>query len=1092
MKELSKQILEIVKSRNGITAFEIAKILGCDKASVNSALYSANELKKYCWQDSSYRWYSNDIKEQISKKSNESKNVDVKLHNICKYYLSCLNAEASSGISAFLNSRFELPYVEIDGIEKDNFQKEEVVDYLNRKVKHQNISTYLGYPILVDKFKSKTGEEYYKIYPVFTYSVEYNAGDIEISEIPSINVDLIRKYSNNNSQEVIYEQLQLEDELGISGESIDVPVDELAMRLKSIRAWDWKEELNPYSIDTSKPLAEFTETGIYNRAVIMACEKSPYTIGLESELSELSQKSTEDIKGTALYDWIYNKANEMVEISNESGLLEVLPLNSEQYQAVETALNQKTTIITGPPGTGKSQVVTDILVNMAYNNKSVLFSSKNNQAVLVVNDRVNGLAKKPIMIKVGGTTSANYLAELVENLLESCEEADENSNYKYYKIKYDNIVKYRIELNNKKKDIYTKRNNLDRLEQKIRTFDEMVQKRYSNVDGSEIVDLKEKYKQYFYSYRNADKTQQSAITKMLWKLKESKRKEELLKQADIINNILKDYNLELTSVVDKKLFHAQKAKFDELIENLMSLNKYKNLQNELKGAERLEEIDAKIFELDNMLSDIAINLWKEWLYVQNNQITISDRKEMNEYIAAVRLFGDVDIDKDPTLKKQFKDLQTKMTKYLPCWAVTSLSVKGRIPFKPAIYDLLIIDEASQCDIASILPLLYRAKRTVIIGDPKQLTHITAVSNGQDLALLRKNNVDLSWSYSQCSLYSLASGLIDSKQIIKLRDHHRSCADIIEFSNEEFYDGKLRIATNYSKLNPPKNYNIGIKWIDVKGECIKPNGGSVYNPKEISEVVNELKKLVESEYEGKIGVVTPFRNQAEKIKEAVESDRELDNLLNSKNDIVIDTVHKFQGDEKDVIIFSPVISKGVNNGAINFLNKTGNLFNVAITRARSTLIVVGDQKACSESSIKYMEDFIEYYKGIQSKKVDKEVKLDYGKTRDYPEVANEVQVSEWEKIFYTALFDAGIKTIPQYPADKYFLDLAIIEKNRRLDIEIDGEMYHRDWNGELCYRDQIRNNRLKELGWDVKRFWVQQIRDECQWCVEEIKKWIENG
>ena len=85
----------------------------------------------------------------------------------------------------------------------------------------------------------------------------------------------------------------------------------------------------------------------------------------------------------------------------------------------------------------------------------------------------------------------------------------------------------------------------------------------------------------------------------------------------------------------------------------------------------------------------------------------------------------------------------------------------------------------------------------------------------------------------------------------------------------------------------------------------------------------------------------------------------------------------------------------------------------------------------------------------------------------------------------------IQTIPQYPADRYKLDLAVVLPNgRKLDIEVDGEMYHRNWNGELCYRDQLRNQRLFELGWDVRRFWVYQIRDNVNWCIQQVKDWCD--
>ena len=98
----------------------------------------------------------------------------------------------------------------------------------------------------------------------------------------------------------------------------------------------------------------------------------------------------------------------------------------------------------------------------------------------------------------------------------------------------------------------------------------------------------------------------------------------------------------------------------------------------------------------------------------------------------------------------------------------------------------------------------------------------------------------------------------------------------------------------------------------------------------------------------------------------------------------------------------------------------------------------------------------------------------------------------QKILYTKLYDAGIRTVPQYSADRYSLDLAILlPDGRKLDIEVDGEMYHRSWSGELCYRDQLRNQRLFELGWDVMRFWVFQIRDDMDWCVQRVQEWCNN-
>lgn len=188
-----------------------------------------------------------------------------------------------------------------------------------------------------------------------------------------------------------------------------------------------------------------------------------------------------------------------------------------------------------------------------------------------------------------------------------------------------------------------------------------------------------------------------------------------------------------------------------------------------------------------------------------------------------------------------------------------------------------------------------------------------------------------------------------------------------------------------------------------------------------------------------------------------------------------------------MIFSPVISQGAQNSTLGFLNSTGNLFNVAITRARAMLIIIGNLDYCGSCEVDYLKKFVKYYRELDTPKPVPPTKP---LGRIYPIVDNPEQVSEREKFFYTVLYDAGIKVFPQHPIDKYRLDFALmLDNGRKLDIEIDGEMYHRKWNGELCYRDQLRNQRLFELGWDVKRFWVYQVRDDTEWCISQIKDWL---
>ncbi|HEY4414305.1 MAG TPA: AAA domain-containing protein, partial [Verrucomicrobiae bacterium] len=386
--------------------------------------------------------------------------------------------------------------------------------------------------------------------------------------------------------------------------------------------------------------------------------------------------------------------------------------------------------------------------------------------------------------------------------------------------------------------------------------------------------------------------------------------------------------------------------------------------------------------------------------------------------------------------------------------------------------------------------LFRAKAAVIIGDPKQLRHISAIQPRRDRELLYKHGLAdgyANWAYSENSVFDLASPMAGRDDIIMLRDHHRSHGDIIEFSNRHFYEGRLRIATKYERLRRPALDEPSVRWLNVSGIVTRPGSGAL-NEMEAQAVLAEIERLgIQQGYQGTVGVVTPFRAQANRIRDLVNSHPQAAILLQQLN-LLVDTVHKFQGDERDVIIFSPVISKNIPDGALGFLKKTGNLFNVAITRARAALIVVGDIGAAKTLGVAYLSAFADYIEThTNNRQLDGGIEINLGP--EYPAVAKPELVSDWERLFYRKLWEVGIHPIPQYAEEKFLLDFAVHVDGRKLNIEVDGERYHRSWNGELLRRDQLRNMRMIELGWDVMRFWVYQLRDDMPSCIERVKNWI---
>ena len=122
-------------------------------------------------------------------------------------------------------------------------------------------------------------------------------------------------------------------------------------------------------------------------------------------------------------------ARSVPRVADDALLLEPAPLNAEQRNAVRDALTEPLTVITGPPGTGKSQVVSAILVNAAWRGQRVLFSSKNNKAVDVVLDRVNGLAPRPTVLRLGARALQEQLAQHLSAILSSRPTADDRRAY---------------------------------------------------------------------------------------------------------------------------------------------------------------------------------------------------------------------------------------------------------------------------------------------------------------------------------------------------------------------------------------------------------------------------------------------------------------------------------------------------------------------------------------------------------------------------------------------------------------------------------------------------------------------------------------
>lgn len=1105
-------ILSLVRSQPGLKGREIAARLKADKAAVNSILWKLQN-QGLVRQDNSYRWFVVE-KAAIPAQSQQAapKQLTI-LGRLCRYYLECLSLDDEAGVRVFARSQYALDYVELPevaGIITDQpVTAFPGVDNLFRRLRNdrERKVPYIGYPVRLRKHRSANGWEGFFLEPVFMFSFNDEAlrpGQTPVlsEDTPAINFAVIKSLAIGNEAFVMEEAAKLAEELGL-GEPDAPDFDEVVERLTQIRGeWDWKEPINPRELSSGEPLSKLEVEGIYNRCIVFGCERSPYTKGLEQELAKLQEAPEDQYKSTALGMWLERRVEPQPHSAAEAvTLLEPLPLNSEQREAIRHALTRPLTVITGPPGTGKSQVVSCLLINAAKLGKRVLFASKNNKAVDVVEARVNNLGPRPILLRLGRGEYQSKLTEYLTALLAS--RATEEDRYNHDEAEKDfNQTLARInELQKAAQGTMKLRNELDAAERSVEPLrDELGETLFQSFRTLDLEAVQRHVECLKTAVNAATRSQQDFFTRIFWFAHRARRFERLSTTSGTLTPVLQGLGLTPpalpTTDSEVAAWHDLVARAESRIQAARQIGDYWRKLAALSGAPKLEDIWQNIAQQHDKLAKDSLKLWEYWLRLAPARLSAHDRHLLGEFAAVLRLLTQSDEANQRAGRQvfsQYYKLFPSLVNMLSCWAVTSLSTRGRVPLEAGFFDLVVIDEASQCDIASALPLLFRAKAAVIIGDPKQLRHISAIPPRRDRELLHKYDLAegySKWAYSENSLFDLASPLAGQDDIIMLRDHHRSHADIIEFSNQHFYEGRLRIATKYDRLRRPAPDAPAVRWVPVQGAVVRPGTGAL-NEIEAKAVVKELERLcIQQGYNGTVGVVTPFRAQANRIRDLVNAHPHASLLLN-KLDLLIDTVHKFQGDERDVMIFSPVVSKGITDGAIGFLKKTDNLFNVAITRARAVLIVVGDPAAAKDAGVAYLSAFANYVETLGQAPPRKPGNAGGAYSGpEYPKVAKPELVSDWERVFYRQLWEAGLRPIPQYAEEKFLLDFALFAEGRKLDIEVDGERYHRDWNGELLRRDQLRNMRLIELGWDVMRFWVYQLRDEMPACVDRVKKWVE--
>ncbi len=1130
-KDLEQLIIEILSdSKKPLKAREIAAIISrktennISAKEINSCLYY--RLKGKTWQDNQYKWTLREKRSSSSREKGREYEANheteeprsdswKRFSNYINYYIECIQ-EDERPESYYFASNEGSDFINLPLDSEWNISDKKVItvplESENSKFRFQlqkkktSGALYYGYPLYIKWIeRSAKGWKGAFAMPVFLQHVEYELNRSELSaeliyEWPRVNGKFLNEVFK--SQE---ERKHFLDELGLlqaEGDPPDDVITDIVLRMKELDyGFDHIENINPECIENKPKIGDLNKTGLYNRAILAVGEKSKFTAGVEKELKLISQRQSDwELNNSSLRLFfnpdIENGAAEEEKIIEP--IIEVVPLNEEQRSAVQSAFVNPLTVVTGPPGTGKSQVVLTLLANAYLKKQKVLFTSRNHKAVDVVQDRLHAISGFPLAIRTGTRKGTrNLRAELTDfltQILSITIDSEDIRRREEIRNAVDALTEERQNIWDEVEEIRLYRNRLNELDERIEDEREKI----SNETWAKIkvfkldnIPPRDEIEKVLAKIIYHQRTDIGFYEKIIRWLKRNADFSYIYKVEETFLSI-RDLSISSPSEpLNKFELETWRAYFSKIMSIVIILElklDYDNCMNELSQLKKFENLAVDMLNLEE-------NLWEkseELISIEGKLLPdrikdASIRKSVGEYQATLKRLAEDQIGGKiyANLMREQEGLFKAISDVLPVWCVTNLSARGSLPLENSLFDLLIIDEASQCDIPSAIPLFFRAKRVVIIGDPNQLQHISTIEKHRAQQLEVKYGLtkaeDQPYTFVNNSLFSLGVTSLGQAHVITLKEHFRSHEDIINYSNKQWYRSSLRVCTDYRKLKTSKDDKSGIVWTKVKGRTTSPSGGGALNVKEAETVASKVCDLLENKrFQGSVGVVTPFRKQANRIWDLISKKLDISTIENAS--LIIDTAHGFQGDERDIIFFSPCVTPLLPKGAKYFLSSTGNLFNVAITRARSVLHVVGDIDACANCGVKFIEDFASYVAGLDKKEEPK---------KDSYIDPNDPKIGFWEIPFFNALKKAGLNPIPQYPVNQYRLDFAFFEGEVELDVEVDGEYYHKEWNGQRCKEDVFRDIRLMALGWNVLRFWVYQIRDDMDACVKEVFSTLED-
>jgi hypothetical protein len=528
------------------------------------------------------------------------------------------------------------------------------------------------------------------------------------------------------------------------------------------------------------PLRTPFESGIYNRAVLMVAKKTRFTVTLLKELAAIERASEKVLDQTALRAVFVQEDQEkkpLDDLIHEETVIDTTLLNADQRLAVASLLERPLTVVTGPPGTGKSQVVSAAALNARLQNQSLLFASRNHKAIDAVYHRLVNEDGWPLMVRTNSKEDPNLnytFSHAIKEMLHGQSNPDASQRLTFEKEEIFQLLRQRGETAHVTRKVALIGTELGRLEEKIgylsRTLPHGMPS-YLDAKPSHFPYKSVARISYVAKVLAQASTRSSIVGKMgcYW------RCIMLIPWYRLARKRLRA----VPGIPSLRPWPTPKV-FQDLFNTLILLEKaaeYARLrikcgpfEEEARNHPPLEELTALLSEATQRLEEIVPRAIDLDLNGRQGLPADVSREEMAGLGPAIKAMR-TGLDEGRFQAEATAILQARAPHVLssfPCWAVTNLSAGSRLPLMAGLFDIVIVDEASQSDIPSAIPLLFRAKRAGVVGDPFQLTHCSKLSTAKDTLLRREIGIkrvdDARFAYSDHSLYDLFAGTNDVEPV----------------------------------------------------------------------------------------------------------------------------------------------------------------------------------------------------------------------------------------------------------------------------------------------------------------------------------------